>query len=65
VFPFKESGIGGDGSMAGANFVNVDGAQVAYRVQGKVLAVVLVNGAGAQDVQWGPSIERLSSQDSG
>ena len=51
--------------MASANFVNVDSAQVACRVQGKGLAVVLVNGAGAQDVQWGPLIERLSSQDSG
>jgi 3-oxoadipate enol-lactonase len=58
----QRSRINEGGSMARANFVNVDGAQVAYRVQGKGLAVVLVNGAGGQDVQWGPLIERLSSQ---
>jgi 3-oxoadipate enol-lactonase len=48
--------------MASKNIVNVDGAKVAYRVQGNGPAVVLVNGTGAQDVHWGPVIEKLSSQ---
>ena len=56
--------IKGNGSMAIENFVNVDGAQVAYRVQGKGLAVVLVNGAGLRMCNGGLSW-RPSSQDSG
>jgi pimeloyl-ACP methyl ester carboxylesterase len=54
--------ISGSDSIAGANVVNVDDAQVAYRVQGKGPAVVLVNGTGALDVHWGHVIEVLSSQ---
>jgi 3-oxoadipate enol-lactonase len=48
--------------MASANFVDVDGAQVAYRIRGKGPAVVLVNGTGALDMHWGQVIERLSNQ---
>jgi 3-oxoadipate enol-lactonase len=54
--------ISGSDSIATANVVNVDDAQVAYRVQGKGPAVVLVNGTGALDVHWGHVIEVLSSQ---
>jgi 3-oxoadipate enol-lactonase len=54
--------IRGSDSTASANVVNVDDAQVAYRVQGKGPAVVLVNGTGALDVHWGHAIEVLSSQ---
>jgi pimeloyl-ACP methyl ester carboxylesterase len=43
-----------------AGVVNVDGASVAYRVQGNGPAVVLVNGTAALDVHWGPVIEELS-----
>ena len=48
--------IRGSDSTASANVVNVDDAQVAYRVQGKGPAVVLVNGAGALDVHWAMSL---------
>jgi len=48
--------------MASENVVNIDNAQVAYRVQGKGPAVVLVNGTGALDGHWGHVIEVLSSQ---
>jgi hypothetical protein len=44
-------------SMNSANVVNIDGAQVAYRVRGDGPAVVLVNGTVALDVHWGPVIE--------
>jgi 3-oxoadipate enol-lactonase len=43
--------------MNSANVVNIDGAQVAYRVRGDGPAVVLVNGTVALDVHWGPVIE--------
>ncbi|UVK40688.1 alpha/beta hydrolase [Mesorhizobium sp. AR10] len=42
-----------------ARFVNVDGARVAYRVQGQGPAIVLVNGTAALDVHWGPVIGEL------
>ena len=51
--------IRGSDSTASANVVNVDDAQVAYRVHGKGPAVVLVNGTGALDVHWGHVIEVL------
>jgi 3-oxoadipate enol-lactonase len=36
--------------------VDVDGARVAYRLQGAGPAIVLVNGTAALDVHWGPVI---------
>jgi 3-oxoadipate enol-lactonase len=46
--------------MTSSRFVNVDGARVAYRVQGQGPAVILVNGTAALDVHWGPVIGELS-----
>src|SRR5260221_9144361 len=45
--------------VARTSVVNVDGARVAYRLQGHGPAVVLVNGTAALDVHWGPVIEEL------
>src|SRR5258706_9870512 len=42
--------------------VNVDGARVAYRLNGQGPAVVLVNGTAALDVHWGPVIAELGKQ---
>jgi 3-oxoadipate enol-lactonase len=42
--------------------VNVDGVQVAYRVQGSGPAVVLVNGTAALDVHWGAVIQELAKR---
>jgi len=44
----------------GSRFASVDGARVAYRVQGQGPAVILVNGTAALDVHWGPVIGELS-----
>ncbi len=41
---------------------NVDGVQVAYRVQGHGPAVVLVNGTAALDVHWGGVIPDLAKR---
>ncbi len=38
----------------------VGGARVAYRVQGRGPAIVLVNGTAALDMHWGPVIEEFS-----
>ena len=46
--------------MTSSRFANVDGARVAYRVQGQGPAIVLVNGTAALDVHWGPVIGELS-----
>lgn len=52
--------MGKDEFMAITRVVNVDGARVAYRLHGRGPAVVLVNGAAALDVHWGPVIAELS-----
>src|SRR5260370_15723962 len=48
--------------VARTSVVNVDGARVAYRLQGQGPAVVLVNGTAALDVHWGPVIAELGKQ---
>jgi len=47
------------GDMVKTGVANVDGVQVAYRVQGDGPPVVLVNGTAALDVHRGPVIEQL------
>jgi hypothetical protein len=42
--------------------VNVDGARVAYRLNGQGPAVVLANGTAALDMHWGPVIAELGKQ---
>ncbi|MBR1193886.1 hypothetical protein JQ634_34325 [Bradyrhizobium sp. AUGA SZCCT0240] len=42
--------------------VTVDGAKIAYRVQGRGPAIVMVNGTAALDVHWGPVIPALANQ---
>ena len=46
--------------MANRSSVVVGDARVAYRVQGRGPAIVLVNGTSALDVHWGPVIEEFS-----
>ena len=46
--------------MATTSVVKVDGARVAYRLQGRGPAVVLVNGTAALDAHWGPVIAEFS-----
>lgn len=46
--------------VTSSRFVTVDGARVAYRVQGQGPTVILVNGTAALDVHWGPVIGELS-----
>ncbi len=46
--------------VATTSVVKVDGARVAYRLQGRGPAVVLVNGTAALDAHWGPVIAEFS-----
>ncbi|WP_315743661.1 MULTISPECIES: alpha/beta hydrolase [unclassified Bradyrhizobium] len=48
--------------MTESRMVTVDGARIAYRVQGNGPAIVLVNGTAALDVHWGPVIPALAKQ---
>src|SRR5258708_36688513 len=48
--------------LARTSVVNVDGARVAYRLNGQGPAVVLVNGTAALDVHWGPVIAEFGKQ---
>jgi 3-oxoadipate enol-lactonase len=47
--------------MTNSKLVTVDGARVAYRVQGQGPAIVLVNGTGAVDMHWGSVITQLAA----
>jgi 3-oxoadipate enol-lactonase len=48
--------------MIDSRTVNVEGARVAYRMQGNGPPIVLVNGTAALDVHWGPVIPALAKQ---
>src|ERR1700730_6491716 len=48
--------------MIDSRAVNVEGARVAYRMQGDGPPIVLVNGTAALDVHWGPVIPALAKQ---
>jgi pimeloyl-ACP methyl ester carboxylesterase len=48
--------------MIDSRTVNVEGARVAYRMQGNGPPIVLVNGKAALDVHWGPVIPALAKQ---
>ena len=48
--------------MTGRGVADVEGLQVAYRVQGHGPAVVMVNGTAALDVHWGPVLQELGKQ---
>jgi 3-oxoadipate enol-lactonase len=48
--------------MIDSRTVNVEGARVAYRMQGNGPAIGLVNGTAALDVHWGSVIPALAKQ---
>src|SRR5258708_38673615 len=48
------------GNIMSRSAAIVGGARVAYRVQGRGPAIVLVNGTAALDMHWGPVIEEFS-----